>query len=110
MTTFIADVRLNVVDLKQVMYDLVGVQIHASLALDYHSSCECETCEVEYLMKSCRILREDIIKATALLRGFSQGKIFKDYLISLTDKIDGSSKSLTGEGSTEMPKTIKHDL
>ena len=45
-TSFIADVRLNVVDLKQIIYDVTGLEIKATLKECYHSECQCDSCEV----------------------------------------------------------------
>ena len=38
-------------------------------------------------MKGCRTLREDIVKISTLLKGFSQGKSFDDYLVALTQEL-----------------------
>ncbi len=69
-SSFMTDLRLNIAELKDLIYGIVHVQINEEWELKSSRVEGCEECEVEYMMYSCRKAREDVLKVLAVMRGY----------------------------------------
>ena len=65
-----SDFGIYLSELKELAYTLVGVELSGYNDNSIRTPAECEYCEIEFMMRSCRNARQDIGRVLSLLRGY----------------------------------------